>query len=117
MSREGLIKLIQHAWPGNIRELKNCLQLAVSLCTGDTVHENDIHFMRRIEEEMQAVTDFSEIPPLPQATASLSAVEQYEANFIASLIKKYQGNRKLIAAEMNISERTLYRKLNRLNLN
>ncbi|MDD2760000.1 MAG: sigma 54-interacting transcriptional regulator [Methylomonas sp.] len=117
MSREGLIKLIQHTWPGNIRELKNCLQLAVSLCGGDTIQENDIHFMRRIEEDMQPITNFSPVPPLPQASASLSAVEQYEANFIMSLIKKYQGNRKLIAAEMNISERTLYRKLNRLNLN
>ncbi|MDZ4150086.1 helix-turn-helix domain-containing protein [Methylicorpusculum sp.] len=40
-----------------------------------------------------------------------------EAEFIRQLIGKYQGNRKLIATEMNVSERTLYRKLNRLNLN
>lgn len=119
MSREGLIKLIQHAWPGNIRELRNCLQLAGSLCKGETIQEDDIHFMRRVVEEVQpsATVDNFELPDLSQVQSSLSAVEQYEASFIASLIKKYQGNRKLIAAEMNISERTLYRKLNRLNLN
>ncbi len=117
MSREGLIKLMQHAWPGNVRELKNCLQLAFSLCGSETIQPVDIHFMRRLDEELQPAADFSAAPPLPQSAPSLSAVEQYEANFITSLIKKYQGNRKLIAAEMNISERTLYRKLNRLNLN
>ena len=117
MSRAGLIKLMQHAWPGNIRELRNCLQLAASLCGGDTIQETDIHFMRRMDGEIPPMEGFSEAPMSGLAPSSLSALERYEASFIASLIKKYQGNRKLIAAEMNISERTLYRKLNRLNLN
>jgi transcriptional regulator with PAS, ATPase and Fis domain len=52
-----------------------------------------------------------------QSLRALAPLEQYEADFIADLLRKYQGNRKLVAAEMNISERTLYRKLNRLNLN
>jgi len=118
VSKGGLIKLIQHAWPGNIRELRNCLQLAGSLCAEGVIQEYDIHFMRRIEESAQPMIDFNTAMPMTnQISTSLSALEQYEANFIAGLIKKYQGNRKLIAAEMNISERTLYRKLNRLNLN
>lgn len=118
ISRAGLIKLMQHAWPGNIRELKNCLHLAGSVCDGDTIQEADIHFMRRFEEVMQPMMNLAAEAQMPeQAHPGLSALDQYEANFIASLMKKYQGNRKLIAAEMNISERTLYRKLNRLNLN
>jgi len=120
MSKAGLIKLLQHAWPGNIRELRNCLQLASSLCEGGLIEERDIHFMRRLEESDQPMIDFNAVTSgaaQPASSSTLSALEQYEASFIASLIKKYQGNRKLIAAEMNISERTLYRKLNRLNLN
>lgn len=118
ISRAGLIKLMQHAWPGNVRELRNCLQLAGSVCAGDTIQEEDIHFMRCFNESVQPITNGETEVIAPEQTApALSALEQYEANFIASLIKKYQGNRKLIAAEMNISERTLYRKLNRLNLN
>ena len=120
ITKAGIIKLIQHAWPGNIRELKNCLQLAGSLCAGGVIQENDIHFMRRIEESSQPMMTINSTPSDSEQFAisnSLSVLEQYEANFIASLIKKYQGNRKLIAEEMNISERTLYRKLNRLNLN
>ncbi|OAI17627.1 Fis family transcriptional regulator [Methylomonas lenta] len=118
ISRAGLVKLIQHAWPGNIRELRNCLQLACGLSQGNTIDEDSIHFMRR-------VGDAVEVPKVPvdeslavhESMRSLTVLEQYEASFIAGLLEKYQGNRKLIAAEMNVSERTLYRKLNRLNLN
>lgn len=117
MSRAGLIKLIQHNWPGNIRELKNCLQLAGSLCAQDAIQEGDIHFMARIEGHVSAEIEDVSLSTMGKNVASLSSLEQYEANFITNLIQKHQGNRKLIAAEMNISERTLYRKLNRLNLN
>ncbi|MDD2737742.1 MAG: sigma 54-interacting transcriptional regulator [Methylomonas lenta] len=118
ISRAGLVKLIQHAWPGNIRELRNCLQLACGLSQGNTIDEDSIHFMRR-------VGDAVEVPKVPdieslaghESMRSLTVLEQYEASLIAGLLEKYQGNRKLIAAEMNVSERTLYRKLNRLNLN
>jgi DNA-binding NtrC family response regulator len=120
ISRAGLVKLIQHAWPGNIRELRNCLQLACGLSQGNAIQEDDIHFMRGIGELVDKVMD-NPVPnttsPQPTSMQGMNAVERYEAGFIASLIDKYQGNRKLMAAEMNISERTLYRKLNRLNLN
>ena len=119
ISREGLIKLIQHSWPGNIRELRNCLQLAGGLSGGSIIQPVDIHFMQMMGGQAElAKLDTGDIE-LPEqiSTHAMSPVEQYEAGFITSLIKKYQGNRKLIAAEMNISERTLYRKLNRLNLN
>jgi transcriptional regulator with PAS, ATPase and Fis domain len=94
--------------------------LACGLSQGNAIQEDDIHFMRGIGELVDKVTD-NPVPNTtsPQQTAmqGMNAVERYEAGFIASLIDKYQGNRKLMAAEMNISERTLYRKLNRLNLN
>ena len=48
---------------------------------------------------------------------NLNPLEIMEADFITELIQKYKGNRKQIASEMNISERTLYRKLKRLKLN
>ena len=44
-------------------------------------------------------------------------MEKIEADYIVQLIKKYQGNRKKMAMEMNVSERTLYRKLKRYQLN
>jgi transcriptional regulator with PAS, ATPase and Fis domain len=117
MTDQALQKLMRHDWPGNIRELKNCLQLAVGLCQHNIVQEEDIHFMQVPSVNYVGEED-SRASRLANETISsgMTALEEYEANFIANLIEKYQGNRKLVAAEMNISERTLYRKLNRLNL-
>jgi two-component system, NtrC family, response regulator AtoC len=117
LTKEALIKLMRHLWPGNIRELRNCLQLATGLCENKKIEEKDIIIMRRSSRtsdllppenpERQSIAESHQMNPL----------EQIEANFLNSLINKFNGNRKLIATEMNISERTLYRKLNRFNLN
>lgn len=121
IDKAALIKLMQHGWPGNIRELRNCLQLAAGLCQNFTITEGDIQFMRMASDFSPQYPVVDNVPAEPEsnekAMRTMTVMEQYEANFIAKLIAKYQGNRKLIAAEMNISERTLYRKLNRLNLN
>jgi len=91
--------------------------LAVGLCKQNVVQEGDIHFMQLSSTVFNGSAKGMTAPVLDMKSSAMSPIEQYEADFIANLIEKYQGNRKLIAAEMNISERTLYRKLNRLNLN
>ncbi len=119
IAEPALQKLVQHDWPGNIRELKNCLQLALGLCKQNIIQVTDIHFMHSSLDSAMRESPTSEYgqPAIQPPLRTLTPLEQYESNFIAELIKKHQGNRKLIAAEMNISERTLYRKLSRLNLN
>lgn len=106
--------MLQYGWPGNIRELRNCLQLAAGLSQNGVVSEACVHFMQPLN---QAAVVEATVAATPERKPCLNSLAELEADFINSLIVKYQGNRKLIAAEMNISERTLYRKLNRLNLN
>ncbi|NOT12564.1 MAG: sigma 54-interacting transcriptional regulator [Methylococcaceae bacterium] len=126
INKEALMKLIGHLWPGNIRELRNCLQLATGLCDNNQIKEKDIMIMRRSNRTAEQRPPesheiaWSSVPTAPMPTTStnpMDPLEQIEANFLNSLINKYNGNRKLIASEMNVSERTLYRKLNRFNLN
>ncbi|WP_404358626.1 sigma-54 interaction domain-containing protein [Methylotuvimicrobium sp. KM1] len=120
MTKAAMQKLMQHKWPGNIRELKNCLQLATCLCTSHTIDELDISIMRRqgVTLKPGMIERRGQGAAIEETGASnINPLDNIEAEFIRSLIKKYQGNRKLIASEMNISERTLYRKLNRLNIN
>jgi two-component system, NtrC family, response regulator AtoC len=50
------------------------------------------------------------------AVNGLTPIEIMESDYINKLLEKHQGNRKLVAAELNVSERTLYRKLNRMRL-
>ncbi len=119
LTRAALINLMQRQWPGNIRELRNSLQLAAGLCSNNIIDEPDI----QVTELQQLTTPLvaQEKTPLQVQVDSIpdekpNQMEEMESGFISRLIEKYNGNRKLIATEMNISERTLYRKLKRLNL-
>ena len=106
IDKNALIKLIKHQWPGNIRELKNCLLLASNLCQNQSITEQDIMYT---QQHTYATDDTQK--------SNINPLLQMECEVINSLIQKHQGNRKLIADEMNISERTLYRKLKRFGLN
>lgn len=113
ISKEALIKLLHHQWPGNIRELKNCLQLACSICDDQHIVEEDISYMQQIRSVgVEAPLDINQ-----DLVLKGSPLLRMERDVIEALLQKYQGNRKLIAAEMDISERTLYRKLKRFELN
>ncbi len=111
ISKKALIKLLKHGWPGNIRELKNCLQLACSLCDNQFISENDISYM---QQKKSAILAFS--GAIKKTTIEKNPLQKMESDIIQTLLQKHQGNRKLIAAEMDISERTLYRKLKRFAL-
>ncbi len=39
LSENAIQKLLQYSWPGNIRELQNCLERAVILCDGNRIEE------------------------------------------------------------------------------
>jgi transcriptional regulator with PAS, ATPase and Fis domain len=112
ISKKALVKLLKHHWPGNIRELKNCLQLACSLCENQHISENDITYMQSLSYAPSAVIESSSAP-----NSKRGSLDKIESDMILTLLQKHQGNRKLIAAEMDISERTLYRKLKRFDLN
>jgi two-component system response regulator PilR (NtrC family) len=39
---DAMDRLLDYPYPGNVRELENILERAVTLCTGDTIHADDI---------------------------------------------------------------------------
>jgi transcriptional regulator with PAS, ATPase and Fis domain len=42
ISEAAIQKLLQYSWPGNIRELQNCLERAVILCDGKMIQDKDV---------------------------------------------------------------------------
>lgn len=67
------------------------------------------------------VTDFSEeapeeqdIEPVPNAD-TVTSIRQSNLSLIESVLAKHNGNRRAAAAELGISERTLYRKIQEMN--
>lgn len=111
-----LLKLKHYNWPGNIRELRNCILLAAGLCQNKSIEENDIHFMHSANKH-----DTDADLQKPEETNTLANYSEFslsdqEKEYIKHLLDKHNNHRKACADEMNISERTLYRKLRKYDL-
>ena len=57
-----------------------------------------------------------EVTPVPGHSDRSLSINDNKSELIAKALEKYQGNRKKAAAELGISERTLYRKIKELGL-
>jgi transcriptional regulator with PAS, ATPase and Fis domain len=87
--------LSRHNYPGNVRELRNLLERACLLCDGDEI---------RLEH-----LPASSPGGLPKSIAALP--QKKSRAELAELLRSFNGNRKALAAQLGISERTLYRRL------
>ena len=108
ISPEAEQAFLSYSWPGNIRELQNVVEYAANLCDSDTLTFSDLPEHMRGLEERPAVEKQKEAP-LPDSQ------EQQILDLLSSYGHTLEGKKK-IAAELGISLRTLYRKLNKMNL-
>jgi len=117
LAPDALARLLGHSFPGNVRELRNVLQLAAALAPGEVIGADQIFFP--IARELGAAPAGSELPAARAVPGKngRAPLESMEMEYIGGLLRKFEGNRRLVAQEMNISERTLYRKLKRYELN
>lgn len=110
-------KLLTYDYPGNVRELRNIMQKAAALSDGAIRQEHVLLGSPRhlVQQGKAAVS----VAPLVATTtppgASLS-MNEVEARYISELLAQHQGHRRTVADILGISERTLYRKLNRYQL-
>ncbi len=100
ISEEAMNVIYRYAWPGNIRELKNCVESMVVTSSGDTLEE------KNIPEDIRAGVGGGPVPTAPGTTLA-----DMEEHLILSTLESVAGNRQKAAAMLGIGERTLYRKL------
>ncbi|HOY69650.1 MAG TPA: sigma-54 dependent transcriptional regulator [Methylotenera sp.] len=115
ISDEALQQLISYAWPGNVRELQNVLERAAILAGGNPI---SLHHLPADIAGTNATADtsFSNKQP-PELTYSIpKTVEQLERKLIADAIAACQGNKSKAAKLLEISERSLWYKLEQYQL-
>ena len=92
--------LYKYDWPGNIRQLRNCMESAVVMCGGDTLTLDD--FPPTISQHNSQ--DVVQIP----VGLTLDAAEKM---YIQETLAVNRGNKSKTADVLGIGRKTLHRKL------
>ena len=100
---DALARLVHYDWPGNIRELRNCIECMVVLAKGRKLSVADIPENIR---EARPVVPEEKTKELPVGT-----FEATERELIEKALAECNGNRTAAAKLLGISRRTLHRRL------
>jgi len=111
LSAEALEVLEGYAFPGNIRELRNFLERGILLADKGVIRVQHLpDFCHAEKPDRQAEHPSQQL----NITEGLVPLHQLEAGYLQRLLSNYSGSRKQLARDLQISERSLYRKIRRL---
>lgn len=116
---EALDALQKYDFPGNVRELRNILQKALSLSVNGIISVDLLKFDAIANVHISPLADRRSEPrdePIGTGPTTNRSITEIEATHIESLLHQYNGHRAKVAEVLKISERTLYRKLKQYNL-
>jgi DNA-binding NtrC family response regulator len=103
-------KLQNAAWPGNARELENCIERSLALSEGTEIQARDI----LISDEPVSGDDSLESSILRLAQERRVTLHELGEHYVEAVLK-FTGGRKSEAARiLGINRRTLYRREDRL---
>ncbi len=101
-SPEAIAQMEKYTWPGNIRELRNCVEKAVILSDGAVIGSLGL------ENVGEGVCD-TEI-------SAADTMEGMEEKTIRAAMNRFGGNISLVAKSLDISRPTLYAKLKKYGI-
>jgi len=92
--------LYNYSWPGNIRELRNCIESAVVMCKGNIITPDDLP---------PSVTNDTEQNHIRIPIGS--TLEEAEQEIIRNTLSLNNGNKSKTAETLGIGRKTLHRKI------
>lgn len=101
LSVEAINKLRMYSFPGNIRELRSIIELAVTLSDKDEISGDNI-----------IIGDDNILPEVMQDDLTL---REYNNRIVQKYLEKYDNNIKLVAEKLDIGVATIYRMLKKKN--
>ncbi len=99
-------KLLAYHWPGNVREVRNCIERAVALTPFEQVSVEDLPEKVRDHRSSHVIVaseDASDLVPM----------EEVERRYVLRVLEAVAGNKTLAAQILGFDRKTLYRKLER----
>jgi len=109
ISDKALMKLKQHQWKGNVRELENVVKRALIICESNMIEEVDIIFHGKRKEDKR-------IESFNLREIGERAKKETEIRIIIEALRQSEGNKAEAARLLNISYKTLFNKINEYDL-
>jgi DNA-binding NtrC family response regulator len=111
---EALALLQAYTWPGNIRELENAMERAVTLARQPTITAEDLPDEVREGRPIDWSSDLSREEE--SFFANLPTLDAVEKRYVQYVVSRTQGNLSHAAKVLDIDRRSLYRMLERLKI-
>lgn len=105
LSEEAKDVLLHYSFPGNIRELKAMMELAVVLSENNIIKPEDLTLRQEIAREKR---DFLEVE---------RTLEEYETMIIKHFLQKYDNKVRLVAEKLDIGKTKIYKLIQENKLN
>jgi PAS domain S-box-containing protein len=105
VSEDTLAILMEHDYPGNVRELENIIEHAFVLCRGGLIEPHHLPASVCEDTEVRA----------PRGKGGLT-LKAFEAMHIADAVRRHRGNRAAAARELGIDPSTLFRKIKSMGI-
>lgn len=144
ISQTALELLVNHSWPGNIRQLQNAIFRAVILCDGEELTPRDFpqilaqaqrraqqaapltgpmgnpvvndNFVGEARESLEAAARETGLLPVVSEDGHVKRLADVEAEMIKMALARYDGRMSEVARRLGIGRSTLYRKVADLGL-
>jgi DNA-binding NtrC family response regulator len=106
VSNDAIRRLVAYDWPGNVRELRNVIERAIILSRDtSTIRPEHLAFGAAAASAKVSVS-FDTDPTL----------DQLQAEYLKMQLRKFSGHRAKVAEVLDISERNVYRLIQRYGL-
>jgi PAS domain S-box-containing protein len=104
VSEEVIVQLMEHNYPGNVRELENIIEQSFVMCRSGWI---ELHHLPPELRPASARTD---------GAGGSMRLRSMERQLIEAALERHKGNRTRTARELGIDPSTLYRKLKYLEV-
>ncbi|MGI9518276.1 MAG: sigma-54 interaction domain-containing protein, partial [Pirellulaceae bacterium] len=104
VSDQAAKRLLDYSWPGNIRELRNAMERAVTLTGHEQIVVEDLADKIRNYQSRQFLVDGTD-------PAELLPMEEIERRYVLHVLDSVEGNKSTAARILGLDRKTLYRKL------
>jgi PAS domain S-box-containing protein len=105
LSQRALLRLMQHDYPGNVRELENSIEHAFVLCPGGLIQVH--HLPPELHGGSPSAT--------PEGIGRVT-LQDLETLHITETLRRHGGNRETAAKALGIHRATLFRKIKTLDI-